>query len=120
MPIAVLFAVANVIVGCYIAIRLGYGPPNWQTALNLVVRVTTLQDRLNEGRDWLDRNAPWADRLLHRLRVPQPIIIVYPSEEEEEEIDNDVQIEEVGEQSEETTDSPIEPLPEEPQTEPQS
>ena len=84
-----LFMVINIIVGCYVAIRLGYGPPNWQTALNQAVRLTTLQNYLNEGRDWLEKKAPWAERLLHRLHVPKPIIFVdvtvIEDEEEEEE-----------------------------------
>jgi len=75
----------NVIVGCYVAIRLGYGPPDWKTALNLVVRLTTLQDRLNAGRDWLDKKAPWANKLLDRLHVPRPIVIVEVPEPEKEE-----------------------------------
>ena len=87
MPIAALFMVINFIAGCYVMIRLGYGPPNWQTALNQVVRLTTLQDQLNRGRNWLDKKAPWADKFLNRLNVPKPIVIVdtTPEEEEEEE-----------------------------------
>ena len=87
MPIAALFMVINFIAGCYVMIRLGYGPPNWQTALNQVVRVTTFQNQLNKARDWLDKRAPWADSFLYRLNVPKPIIIVdtTPEEEEEEE-----------------------------------
>jgi len=87
IPAAALFMVINVIVGCYVAIRLGYGPPDWKTALNLVVRLTTLQDRLNAGRDWLDKKAPWTDKLLDRLHVPRPIVIVDVPEEEEEKTD---------------------------------
>ena len=85
IPAATLFMVINVIIGCYVAIRLGYGPPDWKAALNLVVRLTTLQDRLNAGRDWLDVKAPWANKVLDRLHVPRPIIIVDVPEEEEEE-----------------------------------
>ena len=88
MFVVVLFAAINVIVGCYVTIRLGYGPPDWKTALNLVVPVTTLQDRLNAGRDYLEKKAPWADKLLVRLRVPRPIIIVVPPEEKEENNEN--------------------------------
>jgi len=85
--VGTLFMVINIFIGCYVAIRLGYGPPDWKTALNLVVRLTTLQDRLNAGRDWLDKKAPWADKYLDRLHVPRPIIIVeMPEEEEIEEI----------------------------------
>jgi len=87
MPVVALFMAANVIAGCYLAICLGYGPPNWQTALNLVVRVTTLQDSLNAGRDWLDKKAPWADKILNRLHVPKPIVIVDTSVIEETEVD---------------------------------
>ena len=77
--------VINMIAGCYLAIRLGYGPPNWQTALNLVVRLTTFQDYLNEGRDWLDKKAPWADKLLNRLHVPKPITIIEIVDEDDRE-----------------------------------
>ena len=85
MPFVALFMVINIIIGCYVAIRLGYGPPDWKTALNLVVRLTTLQDTLNASRDWVDKKVPWADKLLVRLRVPKPIIIVDAPEPEEEE-----------------------------------
>ena len=83
LPAVALFMAINIIIGCYVAIRLGYGPPDWKIALNLVVRVTTLQDRLNAGRDWLDQKAPWADKFLNRLHIPKPIIIVEVPEEEE-------------------------------------
>ena len=83
IPFLLLLMVINVIAGCYLAIRLGFGPPNWQTALNLVVRLTTLQDHLNEGRAWLDNRAPWADKILHRLRVPKPFIIIDVTGEDE-------------------------------------
>jgi len=87
IPVATLFVAINIIIGCYVTIRLGYGPPDWKTALNLVVRLTTLQDRLNAGRDWLGKKAPWVDKLLDRLCVPKPIMIVdTPEPEEDEEI----------------------------------
>ena len=102
IPVAALFVATNIIIGCYVAIRLGYGPPDWKTALNLVVRVTTLQDRLNASRDWLDKKAPWADKLLVRLGVPKPIIIVdAPEPEEEEEIANEISTNEISEVPEE-------------------
>jgi len=91
-----LFTAVNIIIGCYVAIRLGYGPPDWKTALNLVVPVTALQDSLNAGRDYLEKKAPWADRLLVRWRVPRPIIIVVPTVEKEE----DEEIDENGENGE--------------------
>ena len=97
IPAATLFMAINVIVGCYVAIRLGYGPPDWKTALNLVVRLTTLQDRLNAGRDWLDKKAPWANKLLDRLHVPRPIVIVEvpePEKEEEEDGEGEKEIDE--------------------------
>ena len=81
--VAALFVAVNVVMGCYLAIRFGYGPPNWQTALNLVVRLTTFQNCLNDGRDWLDKKAPWMDQFLNRLHVPKPIIIVDTTPEEE-------------------------------------
>jgi len=91
IPIATVFVAINIIIGCYVTIRLGYGPPDWKTALNLVVRLTTLQDRLNASRDWIDKKAPWADKLLVRLRVPKPIIIVeVPEPEEKEETTDEI------------------------------
>ena len=103
LPAAALFMAINVIVGCYVAIRFGYGPPDWKTALNLVVRVTTLQDRLNAGRDWLDKKAPWADKFLNRLHVPRPIVIVEVPEEEENKEDETEQNNESNEVSSETS-----------------
>ena len=76
MPFVALFMVINIILGCYVAIRLGYGPPNWQTALNLVVPLTTLQDCLNDGRAWLEKKTPKIDKLLTKLHVPKPIIFI--------------------------------------------
>ena len=76
IPAATLFMAINVILGCYLFVRLGYGPPDWKTTLNLVVRVVVFQDRLNQGRDWLEKKAPWTDTFLDRLCVPKPIIIV--------------------------------------------
>ena len=76
--------VVNIAVGCYAAVRLGYGPPNWQSALNLIVRLTTLQNSLNAGRDWLDKKAPWTEKYFDKLRIPKPIIIVDTTPVEEE------------------------------------
>ena len=87
VPAAILFMAINIVLGCYLAVRLGYGPPNWQTALNQVVRLTTLQDCLNAGRDWLEHKVPKADQFLTRLQIPKPVIIIdttYVEEEEEE------------------------------------
>ena len=113
IPLITLFVVINLIIGCYVMIRLGYGPPNWQTALNLIVRLTTLQDCLNGARDWLEQKAPWADKFLERLHVPKPIVIVdtTPVEEEEEEpveehADEEVNNEEAS--NEEVGDVPVE------------
>jgi len=116
--VAALFMVINVIIGCYVAIRLGYGPPDWKTALNLVVRLTTLQDRLNAGRDWLDRKAPWTDKFLDYLNVPRPIIIVDVPEEEAEIKEKEVEAEVIGE-AEETGEAATEQAQTE-QTEPLS
>ena len=85
IPVVILFMLLNVIVGCALAIRLGYGPPDWKTALNLILPLTTLQDQLNAGRDWLERKAPWADKFLDRMQIPKPIIIVEVPETPEEE-----------------------------------
>ena len=83
VPVVVLFVTINLVVGCYFAVRCGYGPPDWKTALNLAVRVTTLQDRLNAGRDWLAIKAPRVDKFLDRLLIPKPIIIVDMPERQE-------------------------------------
>lgn len=83
MPLVALFMVINVIIGCYVMIRLGYGPPHWVIALNLVIRVTTFQDCLNAGRDWLEQKAPWTTKLFLRLHIPKPIILVDILGEEE-------------------------------------
>jgi len=107
MPAAAIFIAINIIIGCYAMIRLGYGPPDWRTALNLIVRVTTLQDRLNEGRNRLEQKAPWADKLLDRLGVPKPIVIVeIPIIEETDEEAADEQSENIsGVASEESLDT---------------
>jgi diguanylate cyclase (GGDEF)-like protein len=94
MPAVALFMIANVLVACYFAIQFGYGPPDWRTALNLVVRLTTLQKRLNAGREWIDQKAPWLDKLLDRVHVPKPIVMVeiideYETEKETEITDDD-------------------------------
>ena len=88
MPIIIVFTVVNIALGCYIAVRLGYGPPNWQSALNLIVRLTTLQNCLNAGRYWLDDKYPKAGAWLDRLRIPKPLVIVdtTPIEEEPESV----------------------------------
>ena len=112
MPFVALLMVTNLIVGCYVAILLGYGPPNWQTALNLVVRLTTFQNNLNDGRDWLDKKAPWADKLLNRLNVPKPIVIVDVQGEK------DTADGEYGEQIDELAAIPIEELLEDQQIQP--
>ena len=85
IPAVLVCTGINIIIGCYVVIRLGFGPPDWKTALNLAVPVTTLQDRLNEGRDWISKKAPKIDQILDRLHVPKPIIIVDVPEEEENE-----------------------------------
>lgn len=111
IPLCALFSAINVIIVCYIMIRLGYGPPNWQTALNLVVPLTTLQDHLNDGREWIDKHAPWADKLLNRIHVPKPIIIVDTTPiEEEEEVTDEMQDESENEQTGEAIDIPVEEI----------
>ena len=110
MLVALVLMVINFILGWYVAIRLGYGPPNWQTALNLIIRMTTLQDYLNVSRDWIDRKAPLIDKLLNRLHVPKPIIFINTSPAEE--TDDAKQTEESADsqQSEEFSDAPLEQL----------
>jgi hypothetical protein len=71
-----MFIIVNIVLGCYAAVRYGYGPPDWRTALNLVVRLTTLQRKINTLREVIDRKCPWADRMLNRLHIPKPIVIV--------------------------------------------
>ena len=110
MPFVALFMVFNIILGCCAAIRLGYGPPNWQTALNQVVLLTTFQDSLNDGRDWLEKNAPWTEKYLNRLRIPKPIIFVDVTValEEAEQEDENVPDEEVAsEADDEASADPI-------------
>jgi len=117
MPFIALFMMINFIIGCYVAIRLGYGPPHWVYALNLVVRVTTFQHWLNTGRNWLEEKVPRTEKIFTRLQVPKPIIIVdvalpeEGSKEEEEEI-GEVKKEPTAEASETLAeDSPEEPAP---------
>jgi hypothetical protein len=108
MPILALFILINVIIGCYVAICLGFGPPNWQTALNLVVPLTTLQSYYNDWRDWLDEKAPKIANLLNRCHVPKQIMLVDPSlpevpEPEEEYVE---EAEETGDGESETDEEP--------------
>jgi len=110
IPLCALFAVINVIIVCYFLIRLGYGPPNWQTALNLVVPLTTFQDCLNSGRDWIDSKAPWADKLLNRLHVPKPIVIVDTTPIEEEEPEENTQVPPETEQTDNVADEAVNDL----------
>ena len=105
IPLCTLFVVINVIIVCYFMIRLGYGPPNWQTALNLVVPLTKLQDHLNSWRDWIDKKARWADKLLCRMHVPKPIVIVDTTPTEEEYLGEEMQAESDVEPANEATDS---------------
>jgi len=109
--VALPFIVINTIIGCYAAIRLGYGPPNWQTALNLVVPLTRLQDCLNWCRDWLEAKIPMTTKLFDRLRIPRPIIIVDTTPLEDE--DDDEQVEEQMETEEPPGEMPE--VPEEPE-----
>ena len=90
IPAAVLFTAINIILGCYIAIRLGYGPPNWQTSLNQAVRLTILQDWLNAGRGWLEKKAPKVDQFLTRVHVPKPIVIIDTTYVEEDEDEDEI------------------------------
>ena len=101
-----LFMAVNIVAACYVVIRMGYGPPNWQSALNLVVRLTTLQDCLNEARDWLEEKYPRSKQLFDRLKIPKPIIIVDTTPLDDEP-PNDEPID----------DEPIEEEDKEPQTE---
>ena len=89
IPLVACFMAINIILGCYAAILLGYGPPNWQTALNQAVPLVTLQDYLNESRDWLVKKTPKIDELLNRLHVPQPIVFVDVTAVDEEEVSSD-------------------------------
>ena len=104
MPVVALFMVINIILGCYVAIRLGYGPPNWQKALNLLIPLTTLQDGCNDGRDWLETKAPWTVKYLNRWNIPKPIIFVdvtVPEEGTEQEEENVSEEESVSETDDE-------------------
>ena len=109
LPLAALFMLINLLLGCYVAIRLGYGPPHWILALNLVVPATTFQNRLNEWRDWLEQKSPWIERLLLRWHVPKPMIFVditAKEEGEKEELEEEAESKEKSEEekSEEDTD----------------
>ena len=105
MPLVALLMAINVILGCYVTVLLGYGPPNWQTALNQVVPLTVLQDYLNEGRDWLKKKAPKVDALLNRLHAPKPIIFIDTTVvDDEEEIDDEEPEEQTEESSEASTE----------------
>ena len=109
---AFVFMVVNIVVACYVAIRLGYGPPNWQSALNLIVRLTTLQNYLNAGRDWLDKKAPWTEKYFDKLRIPKPIIIVDTTPEPEEPEAEAINGEWTEEQDEESSDKQVGDVPE--------
>ena len=122
MPFVALFMVINIILGCYLAIRFGYGPPNWQKALNLVVPLTMFQDWLNDGRDWLEEKAPWLVKYLDRLHIPKPLLFVdvtAPEEGTEEEEENVLEEETADEtngevptdQTDEPPDSPADDSP---------
>ena len=105
VPLVALFMAINVILGCYVAIQFGFGPPNWQTALNQIVPLTTLQDYLSDGRDWLGKKVPKADGLFNRLRVPKPIVFIDTTVVAEEE---EISDEEPEVQAEESSDVPAE------------
>lgn len=111
MPIVTVFVVANILIGCYVAIRLGYGPPHWVTALNLVVPALELQNRLNAGRDWLEEKIPWTIKLFKRFDLPNPIIFIDISAvedtESEEETPETTESEETVESEDHSTDEPM-------------
>jgi hypothetical protein len=113
--VVALFIAINIIVGCYTMIRLGFGPPDWKTALNLVFRVTTIQDQLNAGRNWLAQKAPKIDTLLTRLCVPQPIIIVQMPKRETNDETGENNGNSVIEQSEEFVDASADVIQMEPE-----
>ena len=94
MPVIAVFMVINIILGCYVAIRLGYGPPNWQKALNLIIPLTTLQDGINDGRDWFEARYPWAVKYLSRLNIPKPTIFIDVTAPEEGTEEDNVPVEE--------------------------
>ena len=48
-----LLVLANILLGCYVAILHGYGPPDWKTALSLVLDIDRLQDHWEEMRSRL-------------------------------------------------------------------
>ena len=121
MPLIVLFMVINTIIGCYWAIQFGYGPPHWIKALNLIVPVTSFQNWLNEGRNWLEEKIPRTAKFFTRLHIPKPIILVdvtLPEEgeekKEEQEEGNEVQEETTADTSD-TSDVPTGNMPDAPQ-----
>ncbi len=40
----VLLVLANILFGCYIAVQLGYGPPDWKTTLHMLVDLRRCRD----------------------------------------------------------------------------
>ena len=122
MPIIGLFIVVNTIVGCCLAIRFGYGPPHWITALNLVVPAVEFQDWLNDSRDRLELKAPWTKKIFDRLNIPHPVIFIDVSAVEllegEDEEENTEELDGVTEEGVEESDAPAEEQPESPQNSP--
>jgi len=107
LPFIALCMVINTIIACYVAIRLGYGPPHWVYALNLLVPVTSVQNWLNAARNWLEEKIPRIEKIFARLQVPKPIVIVDVTLPEE-----GTQVEE-DEPTTESSDAPKEDVPEE-------
>ncbi|GHT14473.1 hypothetical protein FACS1894170_11510 [Planctomycetales bacterium] len=76
MPAICLFMLTNIIAGCYLAMHFGYGPPDWKHGLNLVVKLTDLQQYLNAARQRIIAKYPAAAKIFKQLHVPEKIELV--------------------------------------------
>jgi diguanylate cyclase (GGDEF)-like protein len=66
----------NIIAGCCLAMHFGYGPPDWKHGLNLIVKLTDLQQYINTARQRIVAKYPAAKKIFERLHIPEEIEIV--------------------------------------------
>ncbi|MDR3233475.1 MAG: diguanylate cyclase [Planctomycetaceae bacterium] len=76
MPVVCLVMVTNIIAGCLLAIHFGYGPPDWKLGLNLVVRLSDLQNRCNAVRKLVNERYPVSEKYFTLLHIPNQISLV--------------------------------------------
>jgi diguanylate cyclase (GGDEF)-like protein len=115
-----LFMTVNIVVGCLVAIQLGYGPPDWKIALNLVIKLTVIQKYLNQSRRWVDQKSPAVAKLLTQIHVPEVFELVPASSSIQpagEESQFDSQIEKLAATPVENLMENAPALPERPETE---